>query len=514
MIWRPPIWAGSVHSLWRFQALFALCAAGAEAGIGFWLRQIPTLSERTAHEARLWMAGLGFLLAARVVFSWRRDLWREKAALRSGTEFHHGLWTQASTPPLCEDPSWLAREGREGIEAGTRAAAEMRTAVVTLLVLLPVLIWLAPWLAVSVAASAFALGWVAQRRSTAGKLLADEDCRDARTETDAEEWGWRAMPEAVGSGIGPKVASVFQSRGSLHALRRSRRTASLLAWGATGEAAAHAGGWLLAAVSLAVWKLGWLPAGNLAGFLGVSLLAYRPIREAGKLMPHLQRAEQIWNRSRPIPSPHSMETISSNGDLELLDFEGGWDPSKPLFQGVCFHLRAGEIAVVTGPNGCGKSTLLAALAGICPHRFRRLHRPATQCWMAQEPVLPPLPLTDWLGTCNPKVVGLLFPQGLPENLDPQLPLVHGGHNLSRGQRARLALLAIASSKSGLWLLDEPVSALPADQRDQILTQLMELRGNASVILAEPVVPQGLRVEEILWEEPGAKGLCIARVRIS
>jgi ABC-type bacteriocin/lantibiotic exporter with double-glycine peptidase domain len=100
-----------------------------------------------------------------------------------------------------------------------------------------------------------------------------------------------------------------------------------------------------------------------------------------------------------------------------------------------------------------------------------------------------------------EAMAILFPEGLPYGLDRNRPIPNGGQKLSRGQRARLALLAMVSEPSGTWLLDEPLSALPADQRRSILTALLELRGQAIVILAEPVVPDGLSVRSTIWEPP-------------
>ena len=135
--------------------------------------------------------------------------------------------------------------------------------------------------------------------------------------------------------------------------------------------------------------------------------------------------------------------------------------------------------------------------------------------MAQEPILPPIEPCRWIGTPDPRVLEILFPDGLPSNVDWDSPLARGGQNLSRGQRARIALLSIASEAGGTWLLDEPLSALPSDQRRRILTGLLELRGDAIVILAEPVIPDGLELESVLWissERSGSLRILKARPR--
>lgn len=513
MLWRPPIWSGPVAAAWRTHAAFAGAAAATEAGIGFWLQQIPSLGSSLPFQVALWTGCLAGWLGLRVLLSWRRDVARERAALAAGTHFHATLWASAagSSPPL--DPAWFAREGREWIENGTRAAAEMRTALVTMVVLVPMLVWLAPWLALAVLACGFALGRVAQRRSKAGRTIAEAEGSQAREEAEQEEWAWRAMPEAGASGLGRKMSAASVARHRGFADRRWARIRGLLAWGALGESAAHAGGWILAAMSLAAWKLGWLDSGNLAGFLGLALLAYRPVREAGRLLPQMQKAERIWERWS-ASSPRQVASPAPSGTFEIAGLRAGWNPSDLVLVDVGFRADPGDILVAFGPNGCGKSTLLAALAGNRPISALTLRLPGPRRWMAQEPILPPLAPADWMPSVPGPARDLLFPAGLPGTLDWSAPVPRGGQNLSRGQRARMALLAISSAPDGLWLLDEAFSALPGDERPALTTGLLALRGNAVVLLAEPVVPPGLEIEHLVWEDTGVSGLRIAKVRIA
>lgn len=511
MLWHPPIWSGAVASSWRRHALYACGAAGAEAGIGVWLRQIPTLSTTTGQLVWVWIGGLAGWLGLRVVLSWRRDLARESVALEAGRDFHRALWESAIHPPSRSEHGWLAREGRDWIESGTRAAAEMRTAIVTMSVLVPLLLWFAPWLALAVVLCGLALGWVAQLRSRAGKTIAEQDGALSRIETEAEEWAWRSMPEATASGIGQNVSDSAKQRHAGYSRDRMLRIRSTIAGSALGESAAHLGGWLLAAISLAAWKLGWLEAGNLAGFLGVALLAYRPVREAGRLLPQMQKAQKVWERWSSLADMREPRPVAG-ASLEVAGLWAGWDPDFPILTDIAFHALPGDILVAEGANGCGKSTLLAALAGNCPHGSRSLSLPDRRRWMAQEPVLPPIAPAEWIPDRSLVARRLLFPNGFPDNLDWDAPLPKGGQDLSRGQRARLALLATASDPGGLWLLDEPCSAFPWDERRALLTGLLALRADAVVILAEPKVPSGLIVESIVWQSLQDTGLRIVKVR--
>lgn len=51
--------------------------------------------------------------------------------------------------------------------------------------------------------------------------------------------------------------------------------------------------------------------------------------------------------------------------LDVRDLTGGYEDIKVL-RGVTFHVDAGEIVTLLGPNGHGKSTLLKAVAGLHP----------------------------------------------------------------------------------------------------------------------------------------------------
>lgn len=512
MLWRPPIWSGPVAAAWRKHALLAGATAATEAAIGSWLRQIPSLVAAPPIRVLFWIACLAGWLGLRVLLSWRRDAAREESALGAGTHFHRLLWESPSGSASTGNPFWFAREGREWIENGTRAAAEMRTALVTMVVLVPLLVWLAPWLALAVLGCGLALGWVAQRRSKAGRMVAEADSAQSREEAELEEWAWRAMPEAGASGLGRKVSALSVSRHAGFAGRRSIRIRILLAWGALGEAAAHAGGWILAAVSLGAWKLGWLETGNLAGFLGLSLLAYRPVREAGRLLPQMQKAAQVWERWSAATAKEGVEPHPS-ATMEVAGLRAGWDPAVPVLVDVGFRAEPGDILVAFGANGSGKSTLLAALAGICPCSATALRLPGPRRWMAQEPILPPLAPAEWMPEVPKRAMDLLFPSGIPGTVDWDAPPARGGQNLSRGQRARMALLAVASSPGGLWLLDEAFSALPWDERPTLMKDFLALRGNAIAILAEPSLPPGWEIERSLKEDARASGLRLAKVRI-
>ena len=505
MLLQPPPWLADRRG-WYRHGLASLAAAASEAGIGLWLRELSGGIGKG-----IWLAGLAILLGARVLLSWRRDVGRERLALAAGNAFHRRVWTLGAKAG--QDPSWLAREGREWIEAGTRAALEWRTAAATLLLSIPILLWLAPWITLAAILAIFLVGRWAREKSKSWKTIADAEKSCAEEMNAGEEWAWRSLPEVIPSGWQPVVARA--RRGSFRQFLADRENRALrhLSLGAGGEAAAHVAGWILGAASLLSWAMGDLSAGSLLAFLGVCLLAYRPVREAGRLLPHLRRAREAWN------SLGSSTTALPPAPLSATDLKVAWENAPAILSGLCFAPPPDSLVVAHGRNGCGKSTLLAALAGHPLPLSGIVSRPKRTFWMAQEPVLPPISPALWTGIRHPApdaangLLRILFSPGLPVSLDWDNPIPEGGRKLSRGQRARLCLLALAARPRDLWLLDEPFSALPPGEGLRLLHEVLKRRDGATAILALPSLDGSFAEVERLWEPTGdQRGPTISLVR--
>jgi ATP-binding cassette subfamily B protein len=64
-------------------------------------------------------------------------------------------------------------------------------------------------------------------------------------------------------------------------------------------------------------------------------------------------------------------------------------------------------------------------------------------------------------------------RGLPDGLDTQLGQQWGGIGLSGGQWQRLALARIWLRDAGIWILDEPTSAIDAEAEAEIFAELQQ-----------------------------------------
>jgi ABC-type transport system involved in cytochrome c biogenesis ATPase subunit len=464
---RPPFWLEGT----RLRRMWWWCGA-AESLIGLWLRHF-------SQDVRpVWLWVLALLLGLRLAASAWRDLSGEALALRSRCTLHGRSW---------RDGMPARQEHLQTIESGTRAALQLRTGVATLALLLPTMALLAPPLAIGAALCALLMGLASRGRSQALRPLSQRSLAVQEAFEAEELWARRALPEASAGGMGQAVART-RIRGGLRLLGEHLEHARRWQFFQSAmEVAAHAASIGLCVLAFLHWRGGHLPIGQFLSFLALALLAYRPVREAGRALPACARAASLR-----LPEPERLAPARGQR-LVLCALDFGY--SAPLFRDLDLSLEPGSVSLLHGPNGSGKTTLLRLCAGsLEPHSGSvqlpegRLH------WVDQETVLPPLSPRRW--------TGLPTPPESPEvqaffrsHVEPFLPgldwngaIPEGGTHLSRGQRARLRLWMLACDPGALWLLDEPLSAIPRPERLGLLRDLLACRGKATVLIVDQEIP--------------------------
>ncbi len=176
---------------------------------------------------------------------------------------------------------------------------------------------------------------------------------------------------------------------------------------------------------------------------------------------------------------------------------------------VNIHLPARGTTVIFGASGCGKSSLLRAIAGLEPaadgdvrvgdeiwqNASTRLppHRRATGVVFQHSALLPHLSVIDnlrygWKRANAPR--HLLDTWVARLALAPLL--LRKPESLSGGERQRVALARALVTAPKLLLLDEPLSALDAPRRAEILPYLEAVRRDAGI----PIVYVTHAVEEV------------------
>ncbi len=166
--------------------------------------------------------------------------------------------------------------------------------------------------------------------------------------------------------------------------------------------------------------------------------------------------------------------------------------------GINLAVRPGQRLGLVGPNGCGKSTLLALCAGArrpdggqatlggrpmygragmdLDHGQALLAPQFPEYLFTRSTVAAEIALDPALASETPAT--FLAALGLDSELAASNP-----HDLSSGQRRRLALGLILRSQRSLILLDEPTAALDAAGKQRVLDLLAQLPPETALIVA-------------------------------
>lgn len=262
-------------------------------------------------------------------------------------------------------------------------------------------------------------------------------------------------------------------------------TAGLIAGALAAIAFGDGGGAGIAAGTLGV--IGGVSATNGAGYSYGLLMANAP--KVSRFRAFLDSVEP----SEPtvvVPVVHELR----GEDLRVTY------PTKtvPALTGFSFTAKRGETIALVGVNGAGKTTAVNALMGIVDldhgkvlidgtdaTEVSRLQRLGYFGLLTQEFGRYELTVRESvaLGTPEAEVsderiwaaldgarAGDLV-RSFPDGLDTQLGTQWGGTGLSGGQWQRIALARIHLRGSGIWLLDEPTSAIDAEAEQEIFAEL-------------------------------------------
>lgn len=159
---------------------------------------------------------------------------------------------------------------------------------------------------------------------------------------------------------------------------------------------------------------------------------------------------------------------------------------RVLFDDLNLVVAPGDLVEVQGPNGSGKSTLLRCLAGLLAPRRGRVRRGGAIDYVGHKS-----------GVCErmTAVENLRWLARLRSD-PPHRPVLNAairrvglggsGHDpcaaLSAGQVRRLALARLRLGAGGVWLLDEPLTALDAAAEQLLRSLVAEHRVNGGAVV--------------------------------
>lgn len=150
---------------------------------------------------------------------------------------------------------------------------------------------------------------------------------------------------------------------------------------------------------------------------------------------------------------------------------------RQLFNDLSFVLRQGQLLHITGANGSGKTTLLRALCGLTQPASGQILWQGTSIRDLAEDYNQHLTYIGHPNAVNGELTALEnlgvyaklwgdLDQALIRQVLSQAGLSSESHLpaklLSQGQKRRIALARLLVTKTPLWILDEPMTALDAN----------------------------------------------------
>lgn len=468
-------------------------------------------------------AVIPLLVVARFVFQDRGAV-LEAAALRAGV----AAWRRRVLDALRlrAVPAWrpanrraLGRALDEDIPLAAEGALARRRfwgACLEGVVLVPLLFALA-WKAALVGLAAAALLWPALRlRNRRLKTLEREGAAGREGALHAREDFAHALESLPGAGFADALARLDRTLEEAHAPTWRWRRAQ-----------ARYPALLETALFFVLCAILFAGALTLQGFESVLLfamlllLAYRPLREAARQYPvaaagdraarDLAALVDAWNALPPraLPAPHPDPHVLA---AERVSFE--YEPGQTILDDVTLTLDARRVTGLTGPNGAGKTTLLRLLCGAEVPQSGRILWPAAAL-QDDARGLAVMPQRAWPGHDWPAWASA-YKTAEPDawkTLDDVLGLerliARAAHpeTLSGGERQRMALARTLTRDAAYLVLDEPTTALPADERERVL------RGALAFWKTHGASSGETRGALVVSHEPFLANLCDTVVRL-
>ena len=235
--------------------------------------------------------------------------------------------------------------------------------------------------------------------------------------------------------------------------------------------------------------------------------AKQMVARAERMMGNLDEvrvADKVAHISFPEPAACGKTPMHAKGLTKMYG-------SLEVFAGVDLAIDKGSRVVVLGFNGAGKTTLLKLLAGVertdgeggivTGHGlkvgyFAQEHDtidPDKSVWQNTVDACPDVDEQELRG-----LLGAFMFSG--EQLDQT------AGTLSGGEKTRLALAALVSSRANVLLLDEPTNNLDPQSREQVLDALRTYTGAVVLVTHDPGAVEALEPERVIVLPDGTEDL--------
>ena len=237
-----------------------------------------------------------------------------------------------------------------------------------------------------------------------------------------------------------------------------------------------------------------------------AVAAQQMIRRAQRLLADthpVEKQEKVADLRFPTPAPCGRTPIMAKNISKAFG-------SNEVFSGIDLAIDRGSKVVILGENGAGKTTTLRILAGqeksdtgevVYGHGCKigyfaqehdTLDNNATVLQNLQF-VAPDLDNTQ-----ARTILGSFLFSG--EDADKPTSVLSGG------EKTRLALATLVTSKANVLLLDEPTNNLDPESRDQVLSAIRKYEGAIVLVTHDEGAVQALKPERVLLLPDGDEDL--------
>ncbi|MGC4942743.1 ATP-binding cassette domain-containing protein [Kribbella sp. DT2] len=311
----------------------------------------------------------------------------------------------------------------------------------------------------------------------------------------------RSGTELAVLGTGGKVAELIAGRRTEATKVLDRMIGSAMLWefAAALATAALFGGALVALVRGGASGAGTAAAvaGTISGLNAIRLCGYA----FGTIITATPQVRIYRRFVASVPPAEPQVVVRS---VESIELEGvGYTypgADRPALHDVSIHAERGEMIALVGVNGAGKTTAVGALVGMLKPSSGRVlidgqdaaaltesERLGHFGLLVQEFGKFEFSLRDVValgapGPVTDDAVRRALVSGEADaftsrlsGLDAQLGQQWGGTGISGGQWQRLALARIYLRDAGVWILDEPTSAIDAEAEREIFSELRRTR---------------------------------------
>ncbi len=286
-------------------------------------------------------------------------------------------------------------------------------------------------------------------------------------------------------------------------------------------------------------RAGTIAPGDLFIFIAYALTLHRrmvqvgrQIARSGKVLACAERIEAYARHAKPGGAEveenggEAAEPVLLARGLRLerarLDVGRGRE-GKPRLRRTDLFLEAGSRVVVVGNVGSGKTSLLNILAGAeVPDKGRVFWDDEKMlkkegglssrvAYLSQSPVFPPAKVWKHLGLSGPealtpedeKTLRKIGAWKVIESFKKGLDQKVGSNVISRNEARLLRLGGILiSDRSGIWVLDNPLSGLSGKRAGQCLKEIIRRAGDRLLVVALPDQHHTTGFERLLYLHRG------------